>query len=160
MPISPMRCCPLANKLKWVLRQEKIFLYKITVYNNQLVYIKWQGIPLPTECTEFLTELTALLDNAVAPLAIISDLRKGHITDVQALRTLSNLASHPNVVGSSSFGDTAGTKVYGGVFSRFVGNKNNHLIRERLSLALSDLEKLKPGVTQNIDWDSLIKDRD
>lgn len=133
--------------------------YRITRVSNKMVFIRWFGEPENTKSEDqFIHELKAVLDEADNPVYILSDLREGRLKNVEAIRKLADLVEHhPNFSGGTSFSHDIYTPLFVGLYSKF--SHQDKTVREiwpSLQEALSYLESLAPGVTQNIDWDRLI----
>lgn len=134
--------------------------YHIHQLSKELVYIRWAGLPQPNTETEiaYLDELKSLLDQAEQPLYFISDLRQGRIVDIEILKQLAALTQHPKWAGSTAFAHNPISSIFAETFSRFAYRDKNHQeIWETPEEALAYLESIKPGVTQGIDWNSIIK---
>ncbi len=125
--------------------------YTITFIKNDLIFIKWHQTPLngSLEGVEFVKTLQQILDEAPAPIYILSDLTSGSLTDVVQIRRLSHLAKHANYGGSVAFGDGYQTSVYAGLFASVAQRADE--IQPNLQKALAHLDEIQPGITAGID---------
>ncbi|GAB4547920.1 MAG: hypothetical protein OHK0023_10000 [Anaerolineae bacterium] len=123
--------------------------------NARLYLIRWEGNPTAAESEEFLRAFKHMLDTAPQPVATISDLRKGCITDVQIIRRLSQLCQSKKFLCGSSFSDIKG-QVFAGIFERFMlrqgGDDSAFSSAEE---ALQYLESLHPTIAEGVDLNIL-----
>lgn len=131
-------------------------VYKIVKLSDVLYYIYWAQDASAKDGYQFVSELEQLLMNADHKLCFISDLRYGCITQVDVLRKLSQLSTHPNWGAGTSFVSPASS-----IFSRFFDRLLRMRHREDPAWTTPDqaityLEMIFPGVTKNIDWDKVI----
>lgn len=136
--------------------------YKFINLSNELILIRWNGIPTKEEGAQYISEFTALLDKAPHKLYVLSDLRQGHISDARTLQELSRLASHKNLGAGTAFASGMADQSLKGIFvGLFVSLSRDRSrvgqIAGSLDEALEYLETAKPGVTKNIDWEAVLK---
>lgn len=132
--------------------------YQITCLSDQLVYIRWfRESDDPSAEEQFLHDLKYILDSAPRPVYTLSDLRDGRIDDVETVRKLAELTtSHPNYAGGTAFSQDAYTPMFVGLFSKYAHARRSSELWPTFDLALNYLETLAPGITQGIDWESLL----
>ena len=132
----------------------------MTALKPNLYYIRWTGVPSREEGIVFVRALANLLDNAEQPLYFISDLRRGYINNVEVVRRLGKTASHENWAGDVAFSRDAMSSLYVGVYSRFAPDEKptteNEVFHQTADEAIAQLETLKPGLTQDIDWAAVL----
>lgn len=133
--------------------------YTFQKLSNELIYIRWEKTPSDKEREAFLTDMQRTLDEAEGNIYIISDLRKGRISDLQALRQLVQiLLRSDKYSGGCSFSSDSKTKAIAGVFAKIAGTQN---VRDRdcetAEEALAFLESLKEGITKDIDWENVLQ---
>lgn len=129
--------------------------YKITKLTDELVFIRWYRTPAPHMRAEeqYLKELEQLLNEADAPLYLISDLRKGRIANLRSIQRLSALTQHKNWAGSTAFSQDSVTSLLVHSFQIFAHNtQTRNEMQTTPEQALSFIESLKPGLTKDIDW--------
>jgi hypothetical protein len=131
--------------------------FEIHVLSAELLLIRWLQIARPESETAFIQALRQHLDNTASPLYFISDLRKGHITNVAALRRLGRLTEHPNWGGGVSYGEKLATDMYVDTFASLSTHKTGDHMAYKISDAVTFLEQLKPGLTKGIDWHKLFE---
>jgi hypothetical protein len=136
--------------------------YEFVNLSDELILIRWNGTPTKEEGNRYITEFTAMLDQAQHPLYILSDLRRGHISDARVIQSLSRLATHKNLGAGTAFAsgiaDQSLKGIFVGLFVNLSGNKSRvGQIAGSLDEALDYLETAKPGVTKNIDWEAVLK---
>lgn len=137
--------------------------YKLIKISDDLVFIKWYRTPLVGADSEqqFLNDIELHLNQADRPIYFISDLRAGRIVNIDVLRRMAGLATHPNWGGGTSFSDNPLTSIFADVFARFAKRANRQdQIWYSPKEAIKFLETLKPGITEGIDWDRLLFDDD
>ncbi|MAS33215.1 MAG: hypothetical protein CL610_04360 [Anaerolineaceae bacterium] len=136
--------------------------YQIHKLKDDLVYICWYQTPKPNSGTDtqYLADMEALLNEAETPIYFVSDLRKGRITDIRAIRMLAKLTRHRNWAGSTAFSEDPITGILVGSFRAFAADKrtSNDEIKRVPEEALQFLNELKPGIVDGIDWDSIIRE--
>lgn len=133
--------------------------YRITQLKDNLVYIKWYRAPQPHSklVKEFIGDLQTHLNAASAGIFFISDLRQGRITDMHIIQQLAELTRHPHWAGSTAFSDNYASTVLVRSFSTFAGQPKDHReIWTTPEEAIAYLESLKPGLTEGIDWRTLL----
>jgi hypothetical protein len=133
--------------------------YQITCVSHRLVYIRWfRESDDPSAEAQFLDDLKYVLDSASGPVYTLSDLRDGRIDDVETVRKLAELTtSHPNYAGGTAFSQDAYTSMFVGLFSRYSHHtRRTSELWPTFEMALNFLETLAPGITQDIDWESLL----
>jgi hypothetical protein len=136
--------------------------YKFINLSDELILIRWNRAPTKEEGAQYITEFTDLLDKAPHKLYVISDLRRGHISDARTIQGLSRLASHKNLGAGTAFAsgmaDQSLKGIFVGLFVSLSGDRSRvGQIAGSLDEALEYLEKAKPGVTENIDWEEVLK---
>lgn len=136
--------------------------YKFINLSDELILIRWLRTPSKEEGAQFITEFTALLDQAPHPLYILSDLRQGHISDARTIQDLSRLASHKNLGAGTAFASGTVERSLKGIFvGLFVSLSRDRSrvgqIAGSLDEALEYLEEAKPGITKGIDWEAVLK---
>lgn len=136
-------------------------VYQIFSLKPDVVLIRWLQSPVRDSVDErgFIDALLQKLNEADGAIYFISDLRRGRITGRSALQQLSQLTEHPNWGGSSGFSQDPVSLIYAGVFEKFAeasGERNR--VFQQPEEALAFLEFLKPGISDDIDWRSLIVD--
>lgn len=125
--------------------------YTFIPLNSRLYLIRWERNPTADESEEFLRAFKQMLDEAPQPVATISDLRKGCITDVQVIRRLSQLCQSKKFLCGSSFGGVSG-QMFAGVFERLMARQDrDDSAFATAEEALRYLESLHPTITDNID---------
>lgn len=133
--------------------------YTIIPLSGNLVYIRWNRSPqrsAPSE-TKFIKEVRTILDMAEDKIYFISDLRKGRIVNVDVLLKLGQLVLHSHWGGSTAFSSNQLTKVFVDAYSRFAQKeKPQDEIWDTPEEAIGYLESLKEGITQNIDWNTVL----
>lgn len=88
----------------------------------------------------------------------LSDLRLGRITNVAMLQQLAKVIDHSNYGGSTAFSESLMSELFVGVFSRFADPGDaEHAFYKTLDQALGYLERIKPGLTAEIDWEGVVK---
>jgi hypothetical protein len=133
--------------------------YSILKLSAELFYIRW--LSSAKENThpekEFIPELSSLLDKSPHPVYFISDLRKGRIMTVNVLNQLATLSHHKNWAGSTAFSSDPIASIFVGTFSKLAKQKSEHReIYTTPEESLAYLESLKAGLTQDIDWNSVL----
>jgi hypothetical protein len=133
--------------------------YQITCVSDKLVFIRWFRDPEETKSeNQFIHDLKAILDEVAHPVYILSDLREGRLKNVDVIRRLAVLvAHHPNFAGGTSFSHDLYTPLFVNLYSKF--SHQDKTVKEMWSSlhdALNYLESLEPGVTQGIEWESLV----
>ena len=145
---------------------EKALSYKILWLNPCLYYIKWFEIPKPNSkiMKNYFFELNAILDSEEKLVYFLSDLRKGHITNVHLLLQLAKVLSHKNYGGGAAFSDNSSASSDMSMF-RYIQNmshsanpKHSHELFLTAEEAIAYIESLEAGITQNIDWDEILSD--
>ncbi len=131
--------------------------YRIRNLSQQLILIHWEKTPNDQEREQFVKDVQHLLEAAENKLYVISDLRKGRISDLQTLRRLIEILQHKNYAGGTSFSSDVRTKLIAGVFAKLADTQN---VRDKdcetLEEAMGFLESLSPGITKDIDWESVL----
>ncbi|MBZ0282824.1 MAG: hypothetical protein K8L97_18945 [Anaerolineae bacterium] len=133
--------------------------YTLSLLSDELVFIKWHKIHKETTQPEaaFIDELRRLLEQAEHPLYFLSDLRLARIVDVNTLQRLGKLTQHPNYGGGVAFSEDIISTIFVNLFSKFAADpkKGESVMYKKVEEALTHLEKLKPGLTQGIDWNTV-----
>lgn len=132
--------------------------YRMQLLKDDLLLIRWQSKPMEgyKPQTEYIAELRNYLDAATQPIYVVSDLRRGKITDVHMLQQLGRLTYHRMYGGGVAFADDISAEVYVGVFSHFAArSKREREVYNSLADALAHLETLKAGISAGVDWESL-----
>lgn len=133
--------------------------YEIKQLSTNLIFIRWLHSPTSNSSTEkqFLADLKTLLDESEDRLYFLSDLRKGRIINVKTLQKLAQLADHPHWGGSTAFSQSPTTADFVRVFATLAKQasiQDEH--QDTPEGALAYLEKIKPGITEGIDWEALL----
>ncbi len=141
--------------------ESELRAYEFIRLSDELVYIRWDRMPSKEDNVRYIAELRDLLDHAQHPLYFISDLRRGHLSDTRTIQELSRLASHKNWGAGTSFAsgeiNQPVKKIFVGLFVNLSRDKSRTgQITGSLDEALEYLEEVKPGVTQNIDWETML----
>lgn len=134
--------------------------YQIKPVSPELVYIKWYANTDPRGKAEatFIADLTACLNQAPHPIYFISDVRAGRITDVGTLSQLANLTRHKNWAGSTAFAQNPLSAIFVSTFASLAKKGREHQeMQDTPGDALAYLESLKPGITNGIDWQSVLE---
>lgn len=136
--------------------------YEFINLSDELILIRWNRTPTKEEGARYIDEFTALLDKAPHKLYVLSDLRRGHISDARTIQALSRLASHKNLGAGTAFAAGMADQSLKGIFVGLFVNLSRDRSRVgqiagSLDEALEYLEKAKPGVTKNIDWGAVLK---
>jgi hypothetical protein len=132
--------------------------YAITKLSERLYLIRWSADATTEEANEYLAELAQILDQTSIPIYFISDLRRGCITQLSALRRLANLATHPNWGGSTAFGSMS-SAVFSSLFERFTSNRQQgDRTYTDAQEAITYLETLFQGITAAIDWERILSE--
>lgn len=133
-------------------------VYEIQQLSEQLIHIRWHRTPSLAQCQEFIVELRELVEKSEHGLYFISDMRKGRIIDVATIQRLSTLTKHDNWLGSVAFTANPLSDIFAGTFrNMLVANKESNVIIPEADKALAFLESLQAGLTDNIDWATLLK---
>jgi hypothetical protein len=138
--------------------------YRILWLNPCLYYVKWFEIPKPNSqiMKSYFFELNAILDSEENPVYFLSDLRKGHITNVHLLLQLAKVLKHENYGGGAAFSDNLSASADMSMFryiqnmSRSTNPKNSHELFSTAEEAIAFVESLDAGITNNIDWDEIL----
>lgn len=132
--------------------------YKIIKLKDNLVFIQWLKQPLANNpiTHQWVDEIKDLIENAPLPLFFFSDVRRGHVTDIRAIQRLARLTQHDNYGGGVALGNKLAPQVYIKLESEL--GKNDDAMFYSLETAVSTLERFEPGITANIDWESLLED--
>lgn len=136
--------------------------YKIRKLSDELVFIQWYITPALDSGIEkqFLQELQRLLDESAVPVYFISDLRRGRIVNIQALQQLGELTLHKNWAGSTAFSKDPITSLFVRSFKTFAWQtKSRNEMQATPEEALSFIASLKPGITDDVDWDAVLRSR-
>lgn len=133
--------------------------YTLKFLSDELVFVKWYKIRKETMKPEvdFTTELHHLLEQSPHPLYFISDLRLARIVDVGILQQLGKLTKHRQYGGGVAFSEDIISTIFVNLFSKFAADpkKGESVMYKTAEEALAHLEKLKPGLTQEIDWNAV-----
>jgi hypothetical protein len=133
--------------------------YRLRALTRELIFIKWYRMPSSEtrSKTQFIKEMTQILDGADAPVYFLSDLRQGRIVDVSILQKLGGLTQHENYGGGSAFSQDVLSEIFVGLFSKFAAPKQgDSVFYDKLEDALAFLESTKAGLAQNIDWNAVL----
>ena len=133
--------------------------YEFIRLSNEVVLICWHRTPTSVKVEQqFVDELRRLLDTATMPQYVISDLRKGRIVTVRTLSQLGQLAGHANLGGSTAFSHDPLTNIFVETFKRLSGKyKSRNETFDTPEEALAFMESLKSGLTDNINWDKVLR---
>ncbi|GAB4545998.1 MAG: hypothetical protein OHK0023_05110 [Anaerolineae bacterium] len=134
--------------------------YEIRPLSDQLYFIRW--FPTPAENrrpeSQYVWEIADILRKAEQPLYFLSDLRLGRITNVSILQQLAKVINHSKYGGSTAFSESLMSELFVGVFSRFADpGEAEHAFYKTLDQALGYLERIKPGITAEINWETVVK---
>lgn len=131
--------------------------YTIHELRTNLLLIRWHRNPVGNSKpeTHFIDDLTMRLNKASDPLYFMSDLRNGRIINVRILQRLGALSQHDNWAGSTAFSSDPISSTFVGVFKKFA-HKDEQEIWDTPEEAIAYLESLEEGLTENIDWDTVI----
>jgi hypothetical protein len=140
--------------------------YRILWLNPCLYYVKWFEIPKPNSqiIKNYFFELNAILDSEENPVYFLSDLRKGHITNVHLLLQLAKVLSHKNYGGGAAFSSNSLASSDMSMFryiqdmSRNTNPKHNHELFSTSEEAIAYIESLESGITKDINWDDILSD--
>lgn len=132
-------------------------IYRMSFLKENLVYIEWESFPSTNQVLQFLQELERMLNEATCPLYFLSDLRRGYILQTHLIHRLGDLSTHPNFGGGTAFSEVNKTNAFLRLWKQFTGNKNTSQTWPRLEDALEYLEGVQPGLTQGIDWKTVVK---
>lgn len=135
--------------------------YTITKLSPELYYVRWLEAPQIGSSSErqYITDIHVILDETPMPIFVISDLRQGRISNAMVLRELGKLANHPKIAGSTGFSSDPVTSLMMGVFKQYANRVlrgTDHQTWETPEEAIVYLERLKPGITMDIEWDQII----
>jgi len=131
--------------------------YEFHHLSPELILITWIRYPTLSEEKQFLKEHTEQLKNADLPLYFISDLRQGRVITLGTINKMSQLAKHENYGGGTAFSKDPISKIMVKSF-RILSSEASEkaAMFDTVEEALSFLESLKPDITNNIDWDTII----
>jgi len=140
--------------------------YRILWLSPRLYYVKWFEIPKPNSqlMKNYFFELNAILDSEDDTVYFLSDMRKGHITNVHLLLQLAKVLSHKNYGGGAAFSDRVAASTDMSMFryiqnaSRSATTNHHHELFITANEAIDYLESLKTGITDNINWDEILSD--
>ena len=131
--------------------------YDFHFLSDKLIYVVWNRIPTPQEEMAFLEEHQAQLDSATTPLYYLSDLRRGKIINMRVLNQMSQLTKHENYGAGTAFSsDPLGRLMVNSFRSLSTVAKDKTAVFNTPEEALSFLERKHEGLTQAIDWDTVI----
>lgn len=119
--------------------------------SSNLIFIRWHRMPTPVSEDAFIQTLEQFVERAAGPIYFVSDLEKGHISNVRALRRMADLTKHRNWGGGVSYGRNIATGVYVQTFKRMAAPNLENNMAASAAEALAFLENLKPGLTAGID---------
>lgn len=132
--------------------------YKTKKLASNLIFIKWYRTPPLNSpvVDQFTRELELILEKADQPVYFISDLRKGRIIDMRAIRRLGDLTRHKNWGGSTAFSKEPISAIFVRSFQKFSGQiTSRDTMHTTPEEAFGFLEALKPGITQDLDWSDI-----
>jgi len=140
--------------------------YRILWLNPCLYYVKWFEIPKPNSqmMKNYFFELNAILDSEENPVYFLSDLRKGHITNVHLLLQLAKVLNHKNYGGGAAFSDKGSASTDMSMFqyiqkmSRSTTANTNHQLFVTAEEAIAYLESLEADITRDIHWEEILSD--
>ncbi len=132
--------------------------YTVTRLSPGLIYIIWHRTPVTATGDAFLEELKTLLDSSSETLFFLSDLRRGRIIDIGTISRLSDLSRHPNWGGSSAFSANPISRIFVNSFLKYAREpeERNSMFNDPAD-AIRFLEALHPGITADIDWETVLK---
>lgn len=131
--------------------------YSIKTLKPNLVLVQWFQTPAINSpvVQQWLDDQLAILNDAAVLVYFISDLRRGSITDVSALRhAASTLSNHPQWGGGVTFSSRVSSTLYANLFARF--SQREIEVADSLEAALAALEKIEPNIAEGVDWETAI----
>ena len=130
--------------------------YEIKQANQHVYFIKWYVSPDDEMSTgrQFIKDLQLVLNSRQVPAFFISDLREARIRDVSILRRLAELSRHPNWGGGTAFASDLTSSVYQGFFQKIAEAEGD--LTDTLEGSIASIEAMQPGVTADIDWESIL----
>lgn len=137
--------------------------YECIQLKPNLVLLRWHRTPDIGDPIEarFIRELRQMLDEAEVSIYFISDLRKGKMINALTLRRLGQLTQHRKWAGSTAFSADPVTNLMVNVFKRYVKGgailDNRNLTWNTPEEAIAYLESLHLGLTQAVDWPTVIE---
>lgn len=134
--------------------------YRVIQMNPQLIYIRLNAAPTPQDDRDYVTAVKQILDGAEQKLYFLIDFRNGMTTDVATIRQLAKLTEHPNFGESTSFASSTMQSVYSELFAQMRQSAPENALHMSPAKAIQYLESLQPGITQGIDWDALLANKD
>ncbi|MEO1443642.1 MAG: hypothetical protein AAFV33_24785, partial [Chloroflexota bacterium] len=92
--------------------------YEIKPLKPEVYLIQWTAIPSQQQAGEWVRDVQAVLDAAPHPVFFVSDLQRGYVEDVHALRRVGELTAHPMWGGGVSYSGKLGAQVFVRAFDR------------------------------------------
>ncbi|HRE49273.1 MAG TPA: hypothetical protein PLD47_16220 [Aggregatilineales bacterium] len=131
--------------------------YEIRRLTSDLIFVRWNSIATEEEGFHYVNELRHIMEESPHKLYFISDLRKGYIENVNVLHRLGALTKSEQFGGGTAFSHQFSASLFVGVFARLARRfSRTDQFYNTFSEAIAFLEKLKPGVTQGIDWQAIL----
>lgn len=131
--------------------------YEFRYVSENLVLVRWHGVASRQDALVYLKDLTKAVKNASGKIYFFSDLRQGHITNTRVLREMGHLTVHPNWGGGVALVESLSAEVFVRLFGRFViADEMKDFIFDSVANACARLERWQNGITQNIDWTTII----
>ncbi len=125
--------------------------------SDKIVLITWTRTPDKTAEEDYLKQLGEQLDQAEHPLYFISDLRKGRIIGMRSIQKLSEFTAHKNWAGSTAFSKDPVSKILLNSFKALSAkSESRNEMHTTPEEAISFIESLEPGITKDIDWDTVL----
>ncbi|MCC7206540.1 MAG: adenosine deaminase [Anaerolineae bacterium] len=137
-----------------LLRRDAFEFIRLT---PQLIFVRWFRTPTVAEGMQFVKDVEDLLNAVPGPTSFISDLRRGAIKDVRVIDKLTSLPAHPHWAHATAFGSVS-SAVYSRVYERLAHQKGyEEETWPSFEKAIQYLEQQQPGLTQGIDWPSVLQ---
>jgi hypothetical protein len=131
--------------------------YQLIPLSAELILIQWQRTPTPAVEDQYLDALKNLLDESDHPLYFLSDLRKGRIMGMRAIKRLGELTHHPKWAGSTAFSHNPITKMLVSNFRHYaMDTRSRNEMHNTPEQAIAFLENLRPGITDGVDFSPYI----
>lgn len=135
--------------------------FEIEQISPKLFYVRWFTAPkVGSPCERnYVNVLKDVLSQAPQPIYLISDLRRGRISNALVLRELGQLTAHPMLAGSTGFSSDPVTNLMVSVFKQYARRLNRdsrHETWETPEQAIAYLETLEEGISEGLDWQRII----
>lgn len=130
--------------------------FSIENLKPNLVLVIWHNQPslAGVENQQWVDAIENILKNATEPQYFFSDLRLGYVTNLTAIRRLTQVIQHSNYGGGVALGQSLGSSTYVNIAVRSA--KVDDHIYHHLDRALEGLEQFKAGITHDVDWESVL----